>query len=148
MKRVFIFVLCVGLGAFGAYGITRWAACNTVLHCEDQVAWLQREFHLSAEETAAIKTLHDGYQPVCREHCAQIHRARSGLAALKAGAPLAETNAAQAELTRVETICREATRAHLERVAAVMAPAEGARFLALVLPKLSRSNHDGPFGLK
>ncbi len=148
MKRVFIFVLCVGLGAFGAYGITRWAASCPATHKEDQLAWIQSEFHLSADQTAAIKILHDGYQPVCRDHCQQIHQARSGLAALKAGATLAETNAAQAELKRVETICREATRAHLERVAAVMAPAEGARFLALVLPKLSRSNHDGPFGLK
>jgi hypothetical protein len=45
-------------------------------------------------------------------------------------------------------VCREATRAHLLRVAAIMDPAQAERFIDLVLPKLSGQKHDESCELK
>ena len=72
--------------------------------------------------------------------------------AVRVGAGLVEGKAAEAvalaELRRVEAVCRDATRAHLLRVAAVMEAAQGERFIGLVLPKLGDQKHDAPCELK
>lgn len=110
----------------------------------DELAWMQKEFRLTPDQSAAIAQLHDDYFPVCMDHCRNIVRARDALAA----AGPAERPAAQAELARLETVCRDATLAHLQRVAAVMPPDQGTRFLALVTPKVSGHSHSAPLGLK
>ena len=144
MKRFLVFLLGAGAAAVLAFTITRWIG-PTPLHPEnDSLSWIETEFHLSPAQAAAVKSLHDEYEPVCRDHCLRIAQARARLAAVSP----AETVSAQAELERVEGICRTATRAHLQRVAAVMAPAEGERFLALVLPKISGPHPAVPCGTR
>ena len=108
---------------------------------EDQKAWLQREFKLSPAQMAAVDKLQSDYQPVCTGHCRLIMEARDRLAAHPADA------AAQADVTRLEGVCHDATMQHLREVAAVMAPDQGRRFLTLVEPKVSRHQHEGPLGL-
>ena len=154
MKRVLLFILCTGLATGAAFMITRWAGAAKSLAADDQLRWLKEEFRLSEAQVAAIKILHENYVPVCRTHCEKIQVARKAaqLAAKSAAGDGAEAMAsaevAQAELRRVEAVCREATRAHLLRVAAVMEPAQGERFIALVMPKLGNQTHDAPCGLK
>ena len=144
MKRFLVFLLGVATAAVLAFAITRWIG-PTPLHPEnDSLAWIEAEFHLSPAQVAAVKALHDEYQPVCREHCLRIAQARARLAAVSPG----ERDSAQAELAQVEETCRTATRAHLQRMAAVMAPAEGERFLALVLPKISSPHSEAPCGIR
>jgi hypothetical protein len=96
----------------------------------DAMAWLRMEFHLSDAQFAAIKKLHDDYGAVCGEHCAAI------MAARERQAPVAEVGA-------LEKICVDAMTGHFRRVAAEMPPAEGARYLATVLPRVSGYAHTG-----
>jgi hypothetical protein len=135
--------------------ITRWAGAEQSMPVEKQLKWLKGEFALSEVQLAAIQVLHENYVPVCRTHCEKIQHARKAvdLAAKRVEGGDAEKRAAavetaQAELRRVEAVCREATRAHLLRVAAIMEPAQGKRFIALVLPKLGDQNRDASCELK
>jgi hypothetical protein len=144
VKRGLIFALCVLVAGLASFGLTRWLASPAVVVMNDEITWIRDEFHLSPAQTAAIEKLHDDYFPVCMEHCKLVVAARKSLAS----APVSEKPAAQAELLRLETVCQNATRAHLQRVAAVMPPGEGQRFLALVLPKLTHLEHTSPLGLK
>jgi len=142
MKRVMLWVLCAAVAAAGAFAVTRWMGQRVNPIEGNEIAWLQAEFKLSPEQVAAVSRLHAEYQPICREHCRKIQHVRAELQVA------ADPRAAQTELARVEAICQEATRAHLQRVAAVMEPNEGARFLELVLPKLAGQSHEAPYGLK
>jgi hypothetical protein len=117
-----------------AFGITHLCLRPSVENT-DEITWLRKEFNLTPAQVAAIEKLHDDYHPVCMAHCAAITAARQNFAP-------------PAELARLETVCRDATLAHLQRVAAVMSPAEATRFLALVTPKVSGHPHDAPLGLK
>jgi hypothetical protein len=120
-----------------AFGITHLCLrpSATAAANPDEIAWLRAEFNLTPVQVAAIEKLHADYHPVCMTHCAAITEAR-------------EQSAPPAELARLEAVCRDATLAHLQRVAAVMSPAEAARFLALVEPKVSGHSHATPLGLK
>lgn len=126
-----------------AFGVTLLCLRHTSADT-DEIAWLRSEFSLNAAQVAAIEKLHDDYHSVCMAHCAAITKARRALDSASA----ATRPAVQAELARLEAVCHDATLAHLSRVAAVMPPDQAARFLALVVPKVSGQPHDAPLGLK
>lgn len=142
MKRSLLLAFCAVAAGFLAFGLTRHFCADMPVEITDEVSWMRDEFNLTPVQTAAIETLHDDYHPVCMEHCRLIARARKDLASA------ADKTAAHAELLRLEAVCQAATRAHLQRVAAAMPPDQGARFLTLVLPKLSHHEHNAPLGLK
>ena len=155
MKRVLVFIVCAGLAAGAAFMLTRWAGKEKSLPLEEQLSWLKTDFRLSEAQVSAIQILHDDYVPVCLTHCEKIQAARKAakLAGKRveggdAGARAAAVETAKAELRRVEAVCREATRAHLLRVAAIMEPAQGERFIALVMPKLGDQHRDASCELK
>lgn len=138
------YVLLAVVAAALAFCVTHFALRSDAPAAPDEMAWLQKEFRLTPDQSAAIAQLHDDYFPICMDHCRQIMRARETLAT---AAP-ADLPAAQAELSRLEAVCRDATLAHLQRVAAAMPPDEAARFLSLVRPKVSGQSHHAPLGLK
>jgi hypothetical protein len=134
MKRMLVFLLGLAVAATLAYLVTQRFIGRAG---EDQLTWLRREFNLSAEQTAAIDRLQSAYAPVCAEHCRLIQQATT------------RTAPSPDEIARLEQICHDATVQHLRAIAAVMAPAEARRFLALVEPKVAtRRTHDGALGLK
>lgn len=94
----------------------------------DAMAWLRSEFRLNDTEFAAIKQLHEDYGTVCADHCAAIMAAR-------------ERSAPPLEIAALEQTCVDAMKAHFRRVAALMPPAEGARYLATVLPRVENYSH-------
>lgn len=141
MKRLLTLLAVVLLVGAGSYGLTR-VMMPAAPADEDQVAWLTREFRLNATQAAAIKRLHYDYIPICSDHCAMIVAAREKLAE-KPGDP-----ARQAEVTRLEGVCQQATLAHVREVASHMDAAEGRRFLALVEPRIMQHDHAAAFGLK
>ena len=146
MKPFVRLALLALVAATLAFGLTRWLACHDADSNADEMAWMKTEFHLTPAQTAAIEKLHDDYNPVCMEHCRLIREARTRLNSLEA-ADRRSTPAyadAQAEMTRLKAVCHDATRKHLEAVAAQMAPGEGRRFLDLTLPKLAGQSHDAP----
>ena len=129
--------------ATGSYFVTRGIAPQIAPPADEgEQAWLQREFKLSPEQAVAVEKMQAAYQPVCAEHCRLIMAAHDRLAAHP------DEAAARQEIARLEQICHDATLQHLRDVAAQMSPEQGRRFLALVEPKVSRQQHDGPLGLK
>lgn len=141
MKRLLTLLAVVLVVGAASYGVAR-RTMTAPDRDEDQVAWLTREFQLTADQAAAVKKLHYDYLPVCSDHCAMIVAAREKLAE-KPGDP-----ALQAEVVRLEQVCQKATLAHVREVAAHMDAAQGRRFLSLVEPRILRHDHQAVFGLK
>ena len=118
--------------------------CDPALHAAaasgDAMAWLRTDFHLNDQQFAAIKKLHADYAPSCSEHCRMIQEAIKARDALKAADPV-ETAAAERRLQGLRSACETAITAHVRQVAALMAPEDGRRYLALVLPKIAGFDH-------
>lgn len=134
MKNFLITVVVALLACAAACGlfyvISDDGAMHRVTNEGDAMAWLRVEFHLDDAQFAAIKKLHDDYGVVCAEHCALITHAR-------------QQAAPPAELARLERLCVDSMTTHFRRVAAVMAPAQGERYLATVLPRVAGYGHVG-----
>lgn len=118
-------------------------AVREALEKRDALAWLRTDFRLNDAQFTTIRQLHESYSVVCEEHCRAIQEAASTRSALKSSAQpdaraLADADRRVEELRR---ICETAIAAHVRQVAAVMAPAEGERYLALVLPKIADFDH-------
>lgn len=132
----FLLTLGVVLAAcalsFGVfYAVNREPAqVRAALRESDAMAWMCAEFHLNDAQFAAIKQLHEDYREVCAGHCARIMEAG------KNGAP-------KAEVAALEKICVDAMAAHFRRVAALMPPGQGDRYLAIVLPRVADFDHRG-----
>lgn len=139
MKRPALLILPLAIAAgLLAYLGTRMAmpSPDPAPDAAAKLAWLAREFSLTPAQTAEIDRLQKAYAPVCAEHCEKIAAAEAALAA----APDEERRAAaRRELARVELLCAEATRAHLEAVAALMPPDQAARFLAMMEPRVAHT---------
>lgn len=119
-------------------------SCDRALHAAaakgDAMAWLRTDFHLTNEQFAAIRQLHESYTGICAEHCRLIQEAAKARNALKTagGSDLA---AAERKLEELRTICETAIARHVRQVAALMSPADGERYLGLVLPKIASFDH-------
>ena len=125
-------LLLAGALSFGVfYAVSREPAeMQQALRDRDAMTWLQAEFHLSEAQFAAIKKLHEDYHVVCADHCAAI------MAAEKRGAP-------RTEIATLEKTCVDAMNAHFRRVAALMPPGQGERYLTIVLPRIADYDHRG-----
>lgn len=134
MKNFWLTLLAVfvaGAVAFGAfYVMNDEPAVRHAAREHDAMAWLRAEFHLNDAQFAAIKQLHDAYGAECAQHCSAI------MAAKKRSAPAADVAA-------LEKICVDSMTEHFNRVAALMPPGEGARYLTIVLPRVSGYTHVG-----
>ncbi|HVU34378.1 MAG TPA: hypothetical protein VHE61_13155 [Opitutaceae bacterium] len=130
LTLVFALAACaVSYGVF--YAANREpAAVRAAARNGDAMQWLRVEFKLTDAQYAAIKQLHAQYGTVCAKHCAAI------MAAQKSGAPAAE-------IASLENECVTSMTAHFHRVAALMSPEEGRRYLAIVLPRINDYDHRG-----
>lgn len=148
MRRLSLFFALVVAVAATAYGLTYYY--NASRQPEDQWTWLRREFQLDGAQLARIKALHEAYQPVCADHCSRIMAAQESLTALEqAGRKnTAEYLSTLGEWESVKRECNEATFRHLQAVAAVMSPAQGRRYLDMMVPRIVRADHLGPLGIR
>lgn len=133
-RRLVLFLALVLLAGLAGYGLTRHFIPPPATDAEARHRWLREEFDLDPVQAARIDALQSDYEPICAGHCAAIARTR---AELDAATDATARAAALAELNRLKLVCAEATRAHLRSVAACMAPAQGARFLALMEPRVA-----------
>lgn len=136
MKRFLpLFVVIVLAGAV-AFGVTQWM-CHK--GCPDENTWLQTEFSLSNEQLAAIKKVRADYGPVCATHCSKLSTEKKRLAETekKHGRDSADYQMALAAFEALNRECTEATRKHLEAIAAQMPPDQGRRYLEMVGPKIT-----------
>lgn len=124
-------VLAAGAVSFGAfYAMNDEPAVRRAAAEHDALAWLRAEFHLNGAQFAAIKRLHDGYGAECARHCAAIMAAR-------------QRSAPAAEVAGLERVCVESMTVHFRKVAALMPPGEGERYLGIVLPRVANYGHAG-----
>ena len=109
----------------------------------DAMQWLRHDFHLDDRQFAAISELHASYAGTCAEHCRMIQEATAARQALEAArtSDPAALAAATRRIADLRTTCESAIAAHVRKVAAVMSPADGRRYLALVLPKIADFDH-------
>ena len=124
-------VLAAGALSYGVfYTMNDAPAVRQAAREGDAMAWLRVEFHLTAAQFAAIKKLHDDYGLQCSEHCRAIMDAR-------------RRGASPTEQAALEKICVDAMTEHFRKVAALMSPGEGDRYLAIVLPRVGDYGHQG-----
>jgi hypothetical protein len=124
--------LALGAASFGTFYLLNRepAALREAAREGDAKLWLRTEFHLDEARFAAIESLHEQYLRVCAGHCAAI------MAAQRRQAP-------SAEIAALEATCVRSMTDHFHRVAALMPPADGARYLAIVLPRVADYDHRG-----
>jgi hypothetical protein len=147
VKNLLATLTLVAAAAAGVAVVCYRAGCEPAVHAAaekgDALAWLRAEFRLDDTQFAAIRRLHEAYAPECAEHCRAIReatRARDALAAARPADPAALA-AADRRVQELRAFCETAIARHVRRVAALMAPAEGERYLALVLPKIASFDH-------
>jgi hypothetical protein len=109
----------------------------------DAMEWLRVEFNLDATQYAKIKQLHEAYSTVCEEHCRAIQVANREWNQLRADGSIepAVLAAAEQKVQALRLECETAIAAHVRHCASLMSPADGARYLALVLPKIRDFDH-------
>ncbi len=134
MKNILITLAMAVAACAVAFGVSYRMCCEQELHRAasegDAMTWLRTEFHLNEAQFAAVKKLHSDYGMMCGEHCAAIMAAK-------------KRNAPPAEILALEKTCVEAMTAHFKSVAGLMPPAEGERYLAVVMPRVDGYGHTG-----
>jgi hypothetical protein len=109
----------------------------------DAMEWLRADFKLDEEQFAAIRKLHDSYSVVCEQHCRDIMNAVRARNDLKAGGQpdAAALAAADRRVEELRAVCESAIASHVRECAKHMSAEAGARYLALVLPKIKDFDH-------
>ena len=118
-------------------------ALHAAAEKRDAMQWLRDDFHLSPEQFTAVRELHAAYAGTCSEHCRMIQSAsqvRAALAATRSTDPAAVA-AAERRVQELRAVCESAIATHVRQVAALMTPADGTRYLSLVLPKIADFDH-------
>lgn len=130
-------------------GLSYYTCCDEKLHAaaqrRDAHSWLCAEFKLSAAQVARIEAMHEDYRQECQVHCEAIMEATEALEKLEeSGKATPQELAAAKALVESRTLtCRNAIRVHLAKVAALMPPEEGKRYLELLMPRVEAYQHKG-----
>lgn len=147
-RRLFAFLLLVLAVATAAYAVTYYVGRS--LQSNDQWTWMQREFHLTPAQLARIQALQAAYKPKCTAGCARIMAAQKDVDRL-AGKGLRGTPTYAAAMKKWQDsrrTCNEACYRHMLTVAAVMNPADGKRYLAMMTSRIRIPGHRGLMGVR
>jgi len=142
-KTLVILALVAAAVGWSMYQLGGDDRVQAALAKRDPLTWLRTDFRLSDAQFAAIRKLHESYSVVCERHCQAIQEAALKRNTLKS-APNTEAallTAAERRLEELRDVCERAIAAHVREVAAQMAPEQGRRYLALVLPKIADFDH-------
>lgn len=142
-RTLAVLALAALAAGFVCYRLNCEPGVRTAIRSGDTLAWLRADFQLDDRQFAEIKKLHEAYAPSCEEHCRLIQEAAKARDAVKArgGSDPAAVAAAERTLAELRLTCETAIAAHVRKVAAVMSPEQGARYLAMVLPKIADFDH-------
>lgn len=149
LLKVLLTLLAIAVLGVVGYFFGYKLGCDPVLHeaarYKDSMAWLRYEFHLTPAQFEAIKTLHADYAGTCDEHCRNIRVAMSERDCLATSRPDDKAAVAEADrrIQEMSTHCETVLGQHLVKVAALMSPADGERYLAMMRPRLAQFDHSG-----
>jgi len=131
-------VLFVGAWHAGGRLGAEWSAQST-----DDLAWLQRRFHIVPERMQKIRALHDAYLPRCAEYCQEIAAAKGRLEGLLAVGDLADPAIEEvlAEIGRWRARCQAGMLRHFQEVADALPPEQGAAYL-MEMERLTLGSHE------
>lgn len=124
------FALAACAASFGAFYAANHRARELQAAATDPMEWLRVDFKLTDRQYAAIKQLHEQYGAVCAQHCNAIMAAQA-------------RGAAPTEVSALENECVASMTRHFQQVAALMAPDQGQRYLAMVMPRIHDYDHRG-----
>lgn len=140
--KLAVFILLTALAAF----TISYRAAMSPVHAmlaqpESEMEWLRREFALSDEQFAKIKSLHAAYRPGCEQMCARIAASNEKLNRLIASnrRVTPALGAAFQECATVETECHLAMLGHIYAVSAEMSPESRERYLKMMKPRVVHS---------
>ncbi len=143
LRTLLVLAIAAVAAGFACYHVSSAPELHAAVRKGDAMAWLRTDFNLDDRQFAEIKKLHEAYAPSCEEHCRLIQEAARARDALQArgGSDPAAVAAAERTLQELRLTCETAIAAHVRKVAALMSPDQGARYLALVLPKIADFDH-------
>jgi Spy/CpxP family protein refolding chaperone len=138
MKRSWLILfggLLAGLVAYTSIYLHATSAQRSVEQSSSpELAWLQKEYHLTDAQCAQVVQTHGAYRPRCAEMCRRIDeqnaKVQQLLSATNAVTPEIKQALAEAAQLRVE--CQAAMMQHFYEVSRAMAPEQGSRYLAWV----------------
>jgi len=138
MKKSWLILLAGLLAGVAAYAGIYLHATSAQRRLEQsprpELAWLQKEYHLTDAQFAQVVQLHAAYRPKCAEMCGRIDdqnaKVQQLLSATNTVTPEIKQALAQAAQLRVE--CQSAMMQHFYEVSRVMPPEQGKRYLAWV----------------
>ena len=147
MRRPILILVSAILGAILLAGVSYQAAKHMssagLAGSGDDLAWLEKEFHLTNVEMARIRPLHEGYLPKCHEMCERIAAKQRELEEILSQAPgsnivirlkLEETAALRAQ-------CQAQMLAHFREVSQAMPSDQGRRYLS-EMQRLTLGSHE------
>jgi len=134
-KPLLILLGAVALGAVlfgGAFYCARHVCFQHVAQSTDDLDWLRLEFNLGDAELAKVRTLHEGYLPICEKNCRDIAAKKRELKHAEAAGTNATATLDQlrAEVTALRSKCQSEMLTHFNEVSLAMPPEQGQRYLA------------------
>ena len=147
MRRSFFILvgaLAVGAAVFGgSFWIARQCCVKQMAAPDDDLGWLQSEFHLNDAELARVRRLHEGYLPKCGEMCARIAAKRDELESALDQSTNVTPAVAQAlkEISELRAQCQAQMLQHFLEVSQAMPPEQGRRYLA-EMQRLTLGTHE------
>jgi hypothetical protein len=136
MKRsllILVLALLAGSALFASSYLMSRRVCEACgSGSNDNVEWLQREFHLNTADMDRMRQLHDGYLPKCAAMCEQIAAKKQELDATLAGSTNITLEAKQKlnELALLRAECQAHMLQHFIEVSQAMPPEQGRRYLS------------------
>lgn len=148
MTRRFLVILAVGLLCGLASSWIAYRSCCdrplvTAAASGDVRAWFRAEFGLDEATIDAIQQSQERFRPECEIHCRDIRDARVALMTLPPDAPDDVRKTALDLLVKRTAFCQSERIAQAHRIAALMPPEAGRRYLSMVLPRIEVLDHSG-----
>jgi hypothetical protein len=141
---IVLIALAVGAGLFGgAFYCARYFCVQHVATSTDDLDWLRMEFNLSETDMAKVRTLHEGYLPLCEANCRDIALKKRELKQAEAAGTntTATLDQLRTEVASLRTKCQTEMLAHFEEVSLAMPPEQGQRYLA-EMKRLTLGSHE------
>lgn len=141
IRNIIILVLSVALLACLYSGVFRMVTADAekAMTAElPELEWLRREYALSDEQFAEIRSRHMAHDVICQKLCYDLVIAQKKLDTAIANSPemSSEVQMALSEWTAQRKICREAAISHMYEISSVLAPEQGADYRRRVYENL------------